>query len=937
MPKTVHFSTSQPHQEAAAAATGGEPISGWSPASSGSSYSPMPGAVAVAGAGGDPGSPLQHMKVDIPPLDSATVFNRKSSDASTATTLGYTPRNLDLESPAVESRRLAEEEERQQHESSDRISSNNKDDDEVPEAPEKSITLVVVRLTLLEKAATLIGTLTFVWATVILLGGFSTFLEPKDFWFITIILFTEGTRIFSRSHELEWQHAAAGSSLSIFHPPKWFRQASAAFVQEGVDVAHKSKRVVSDFVMHHQHGRSPLHDDHETISSTTGEKPIVISKRDKRIAEAARTPSVNRMWSKSAVPLVPWLATFSAQTVSLLMTYLQICSALLSVGISLWRLSTLQEFQDTAANVKLSLYTFYSMSCLEASIFLAERSYWYYKITWGKLLKDVKAKVGLQEGEIDENHQQQDRHSEFLVTFFYEVYAKCLRGSVFDGLDMDLVGYSLGLIQSDDAKQVLSGIRVLKALAYHENRPTRNDTFRRIGITSGAIDRLVEMLAWCNPHEKEIRRNAAAVVEKLVHSSHNCSRVAAVVGSLENIVSLLYNDYEGQAPQYCITPSADIVELQTYGLGILKSLASNHALCLKIGETRGLLPILVDNIEVHYRIMRIPADLKNQYHKTIKRSLQLLEMLTGTTGYSGKVLRPAIASVVSTIPHVRDILEYKERFGDFQRFAVEILTNLALDESARETIGSTGGVIKTLMALLAGRNAAEDEEIVVAVKAGEALTRLALKNSKNCERIAKLQFTQDNMDSLDILIDLLQREKVANSAAKILRSIFHYTNRENQRRICVASEFLMAKVVETSDEVQEAALGLVAKSIHILHDDEFEQIWTSKISQIVVVKKLMGILKHIPTTTRSPCRRRYAIELVIGLVKRAKEFQSLFINVGLVQELNRTLLTISDVENFLLFSGGGGLLRHSEEMEDLIEKALHILQPPCDPGDESPC
>jgi hypothetical protein len=303
----------------------------------------------------------------------------------------------------------------------------------------------------LEKAATLIGTLTFVWATVILLGGFSIFLEPKDFWFITIILCTEGTRIFSRSHELEWQHAAAGSSLSIFHQPKWLRQAGAAVVQEGVDVANKSKRFVSDFVMHRQHGRSPHHnddDDHQhqqlhsitdhlhdspvtvvksngivptTISSTTSKKPIVVSKRDKRIAEAATTPSLNRIWSKSAVPLVPWLATFSAQTVSLLMTYMQICSALLSVGISLWRLSTLQEFDSNTANVKLSLYTFYSMSCLEASIFLAERSYWYYKISWGKLLENVKAKAGLQEEENDEQHQQQDHHSEFLVTFFYEV------------------------------------------------------------------------------------------------------------------------------------------------------------------------------------------------------------------------------------------------------------------------------------------------------------------------------------------------------------------------------------------------------------------------------------------------------------------------------------------------------------------------------------
>lgn len=64
---------------------------------------------------------------------------------------------------------------------------------------------------------------------------------------------------------------------------------------------------------------------------------------------------------------------------------------------------------------------------------------------------------------------------------------------MFDGLDMDLVGYSLGLIQSDDAKQVLSGIRVLKALAYHENR-TRNDTFRRIGITLGWVSSYAQIL-----------------------------------------------------------------------------------------------------------------------------------------------------------------------------------------------------------------------------------------------------------------------------------------------------------------------------------------------------------------------------------------------------------------------------------------------------------
>ena len=74
------------------------------------------------------------------------------------------------------------------------------------QAPEKKLTLFALRLAVLEKAATGLGTLGFIWATVVLLGGFAIAIETSDFWFITIILLIEGTRIFSRSHELEWQH-----------------------------------------------------------------------------------------------------------------------------------------------------------------------------------------------------------------------------------------------------------------------------------------------------------------------------------------------------------------------------------------------------------------------------------------------------------------------------------------------------------------------------------------------------------------------------------------------------------------------------------------------------------------------------------------------------------------------------------------------------------
>lgn len=87
-------------------------------------------------------------------------------------------------------------------------------------APEQKLTLFALRLAIIEKIATNLGTLGFIWATVVLLGGFAITLEKSDFWFITIILLIEGTRIFSRSHELEWQHHAtwtvSGVGISSF-------------------------------------------------------------------------------------------------------------------------------------------------------------------------------------------------------------------------------------------------------------------------------------------------------------------------------------------------------------------------------------------------------------------------------------------------------------------------------------------------------------------------------------------------------------------------------------------------------------------------------------------------------------------------------------------------------------------------------------------------
>lgn len=146
-----------------------------------------------------------------------------------------------------------------------------------------------------------------------------------------------------------------------------------------------------------------------------------------------------------------------------------------------------------------------------------------------------------------------------------------------------------------------------------------------------------------------------------------------------------------------------MILLHTYGLGILKSLALDHANCLRIGETRGLIAKLVDFINVIHRQGGRPAEGS----KTIRQSLQLLNVLASTTGTSGSILRPAIVNVVSAIPHLRDILHYqvtKLSKDSHVENAVDVLKHLALDKHSREVIGSTGGVISNLMLLFTRRS-----------------------------------------------------------------------------------------------------------------------------------------------------------------------------------------------------------------------------------------
>lgn len=183
-------------------------------------------------------------------------------------------------------------------------------------APEKKITLFSLRLAILEKATSGLGSLAFVWATVVLLGGFAATLKKVDFWFVSIILLTEGARIFSRSHELEWQHETTIISVATLRNDA--KRLSRRFSING-----------NNFILRRICGCSK-HKKNQNRKINIREVNSAVENHD----------LLKRTWSSSRIQLMPYTGWLSiSRNASQMLFWLQLVSALTCVALSLSRLA----------------------------------------------------------------------------------------------------------------------------------------------------------------------------------------------------------------------------------------------------------------------------------------------------------------------------------------------------------------------------------------------------------------------------------------------------------------------------------------------------------------------------------------------------------------------------------------------------------------------
>ncbi|KAL2469966.1 ARM repeat superfamily protein [Abeliophyllum distichum] len=764
-------------------------------------------------------------------------------------------------------------------------------------APEKKLTLFALRLAVLEKAASGIGTLGFIWATVVLLGGFAIILDKTDFWFITVILLIEGTRIFSRSVELESQHQATRSITDVGINSFLATKSRSSLI-------FRTMKKVFRPIFHSR-----------KASQRSREISGMTRQASRRIWDQKKMPT--RRWISSEVPLLPYAKwVFISRNVSKVSYWLQLASATSCVVLSMIKLILQNYGEMDKNNRKSALIIFYSLALAEALLFLLEKAYWKWKVSVQGLLDEVNKECDLgQSGMIS------------IKRFFYDAYSKCLNGSIFDGLKMDMVTFSMELLDSNSQDEQLIGARILRKFA--TSKVFSDDTLQKIGINLSVMERLVEMLNWKDPHEEEIRYSAAEILSKLAEKKHNSIRIAGISGAMESISCLLHVSRSHGGATDEISEKRIIFDNENYGswafnhlgLLILKKLARDHSICGKIGDTRGLLPKIIDFMHAEERVLTDSTAAPSQI-LTIKRSLQVLKMLAGTAGAAGKQLRKEISEIVFTISYIRDILRYGKKHPELQMLAIEVLTSLAIEEDATERIASTGGILKELLDIFFNE---EMHEIWshVRVGAGEAFSMLVLESKIDCQRILKLRVNQK-------LVKALESPLLRINAARILRNLCTYSGKdcfEELKGLSDAGPAVLEAIMNEENKLLEVMVGVAACIFKFMSSQEASNMFKrAQFPESDLAYKLVQILKNYqyPSIKVSNIRR-YAVELAIWMMKNNKANIPTFARLGMDRMLESILDTTSELESFIIFCGTIGLCRHSITIQTLVETAMKLL------------
>ncbi|CAO2189842.1 unnamed protein product [Urochloa humidicola] len=260
-----------------------------------------------------------------------------------------------------------------------------------------------------------------------------------------------------------------------------------------------------------------------------------------------------------------------------------------------------------------------------------------------------------------------------------------------------------------------------------------------------------------------------------------------------------------------------------------------------------------------------------------------------------------------------------------------IIATLAVDEAARQEIGSSRSIIPKLMYnWLQGYATRNYRYLSEKMAAGEALANLTINSTDNC---CAILLADPEHHLFMKLIDMLDNEDYICVAANLLHNLC-----ANCRDMLVYLgvnmhlEFAISKAMEiirTKEGKQLEAALCVASQICYVIPEYFAQKLESDTDAVAaeqLVKKLVDTLKSI----REPCLeypriRRVLIEVVISVVELCPGYIKIFREKGVKHALDIVKGTPSRLENYMVFLDGEGVVPESLTMRDLVDKAKTLI------------
>ncbi|EEC82571.1 hypothetical protein OsI_27122 [Oryza sativa Indica Group] len=817
--------------------------------------------------------------------------------------------------------------------------------------PEKWLNRFVRVVALIERTGNALGTLAFTWATVILLGGYPTVLDSKkDYRFITVIVFLEATRMFTRDNRLDYQ--LFFRSRGAFRLLGW-NGLLIVIVYFSAMLMLSSKRGDDSFSV-------PL--------------PVVI------------------------VAIVMLVFTFSDElplsivydvSVLLLLSFgnFQIPAATVRVVLALAGIlhqkdepkkevkpDCEKKDDNDSKNLKASLIIFYGMVLGQGILYIVACLL--------EVFSFIPRKYLIRHGGLGGQMGVEN------VNLYYAyAFEKCMEGAVLAPKKISLITFAMDSLNSDSSRKKLYGVQMLHKLLKMEQLRTK--TITKLTNDTKTVASLFDMLDWTSDRDSEIRLFAAKVTAELAGSL----RVVQIPGTTQLVASLLDTDHQqttrdhflfidsqvgredspiqqdGMGQQnspvlkylkqmviYCLIPvdepsnvdeqnscmvrcwkqitkcwsvpeeepSTDQDFLPVQGLIILERLANfDLGNCMEISRT-GLISKMIDFTS--YRNHMIST---NEAHQIMLASLSLrvLRRLASTEGKLGVTLRQQILEHTFILSNLAEIMDDNGNSHELKQLAAEILKNLAMDRNTSADIGHIRVIISSLMRAFLSQDpsSSTNSNHLLWKNAGQALAMLAMESRDNC----LVMLMEQGYVFIRQLTTMMQDDRFKCIAASLLWNMCEHAQSELSNSDLKELSYILREVLEGIMDAEgaelEVLIGLSSQICQVIPEDFAREVEHGQIKE-KFIKRLVEVLNaHMKPSVHCPRIRRVIVQHAIYLMEFNSRYANDFHKCWMVEALSMVERTPSRAENYRLLSGDTGLMEHNTPLTALVARAKELM------------